>query len=300
MKTPSRILAHSLAIGLLVGASQIIGAPVELTIQDYNSALWGFNGAGSLTSGGYANRGNFGAAREDNETEGGTIAGQQWDMEAFVLNGTQLSIVAGFDLLNGVQGHNIGAGDLFIKVGGTQPGFNPTNQGAGNVQNSIYGYTYAVDLSMVNKFTNASFGPTAQVYSLGSSSTLNTVIYDQFGSNPWKYDNGSVNAGTGSAGTAISYLTGQMDNSVALQALGLGWLAGGSHNILTIDLSFLVGTVTPSTPVYFSYTMECGNDSLKGSYVGGFYRVPDDVSSILLIGLGLTAIIAVGLKRKNA
>ncbi len=298
MNKPMLSLFKTTAMTLLFGATQVIATPVEVTTPDYNPTLWGFNGAGSLTSGGYSNRGNFGSAHEDNETEAGTIAGQQWDMEAIVLNGTQLTIVAGFDLLNGVQAHNIGAGDLFIKVGGTQPGYNPTNQGAGNVSNDIYGYSYAIDLSKPSKFDNASFGSTAQVFSLNSSTTLNTVIYDQFGSNPWKYDN-SLNSGTGAA-TGISYLTGQYNNSVALQALGLGWLQGGYHNILTIDLSFMVGTVTTGTPVYFSYTMECGNDSIKGRYNGGFYQVPDDVSSILLIALGLGAIAAVGLKYRKA
>lgn len=300
MNTLAQKLAKTAAVSLLIGAAQVIAAPVEITMPDYNSTLWGFTGAGSLTAGGYSNRGNYGTSHEDNETEGGTIAGQQWDMEAFVLNGTQLSIVAGFDLLNGVQAHNISSGDLFIKVGGNQPGHTPDQQGAGNVYNSNYSYTYAVDLSKATRFGNASFGATAQVYSLNSNTTLNTVIYDQFGSNPWKYDNNNAynnqTSGTGTA-TGISYLTGQYNNSPALQALGLGWLQGGYHNILTIDLSFMVGTVTPNTPVYFSYTMECGNDSLKGSYNGGFYRVPDEVSSILLIGLGLTAIAAVGLKR---
>jgi hypothetical protein len=298
MNTTLHNLFKTTVLSLLFGATQVFATPVEVTMSDFNPALWGFNGAGSLTSGGYANRGNFGASFEDNETEAGTISGQQWDMEAIVLNGTQLSIVAGFDLLNGVQAHNIGAGDLFIKVGGPQPGLNPTNQGAGNVINGIYGYTYAIDLSMANKFGNAGFGSTAQVFSLDASTTLNTVIYDQFGSNPWKYDN-SLNSGNGTA-TGISYVTGQYNNSAALQALGLGWLQGGYHNILTIDLSFMVGTVTPDTPVYFSYTMECGNDSLKGGYSGGFYRVPDEVSSLLLIGLGLTAIVAVGLRRRMA
>jgi hypothetical protein len=300
MNTPMQSLLKTTAMSLLIGATQAFATPVEVTTADYNPTLWGFNGAGSLTSGGYSNRGNFGAAHEDNETEAGTIAGQQWDMEAIVLNGTQLSIVAGFDLLNGVQAHNIGAGDLFIKIGGDAPGLDPTDQGHGNVSNTLYAYTYAIDLSLATKFGNAGFGSTAQVYSLNNSSTLNTVIYDQFGSNPWKYDNSpSLNSGTGTP-TGISYLSGEYNNSAALQALGLGWLQGGYHNILTIDLSFMVGTVTPDTPIYFSYTMECGNDSLKGQYSGGFDRVPDEVSSILLIGLGVIAIVAVGVKRRMA
>jgi hypothetical protein len=294
----SKILLKSAAAGALFATTLTIASAVNVTVQDFNTTLWGFNGAGSLSGGGFSNRGNFGVGREDNETEAGTIAGQQWDMEAFVVNGNQLSIVAGFDLLNGVQGHNISAGDLFIKVGGGTPPPTPTTAGAGNVSNAGYGYTYAIDLSKATRFGNASFGSSAQVYSLNSSTVLNTVIYDQFGSNPWKYSN-TLNAGTGSS-TGISYLTNQADNSAALQALGLGGLVGGYHNILTIDLSFLAGTVNPGTQVYFSYTMECGNDSLKGVYGGGFDRIPDGASSALLIGLGLVAMALVGLKRRQA
>jgi hypothetical protein len=283
----------AVTFGLSIGASRAIAAPVQITVADNDSTLWGFNGAGSLTAGGTSGAGNFGIAHEDNETEGGTIAGQQWDMEAFVLNGSKLSIIAGFDLLNGDSGHNIGPGDLFIKVGGANPGFAPTNPGAANVPNSTYNYTYAIDLSPATRFTNSSFGPTAQVYTLGANTVLNTTIYDQFGSNPWKYDN--TNAGTG-FGTGITYQTGLADNSAVLAALGVS-LQGGYHNVLTIDLGFL--SVAAGNTVYFSYTMECGNDSLKGQYAGGFDRVPDGGTSALLIGLGLAAMAVVGLKRRQ-
>jgi hypothetical protein len=296
MNLPLKSLLLATA-ALSLSATQGLALASNVTVADYNATLWGFNGAGSLTSGGYNNRGNFGAAKEDNETEAGTIAGQQWDMEAFVVNGSSLSIVAGFDLLNGVQNHNISAGDLFIKVGGAKPGFSPVNYGAGNVTNSYYDYTYAIDLSKATRFGNASFGPTANVYSLSSSSVINTVIYDQFGSNPWKYDN-NLNAGAGTA-TAITYTTGVADNAPALQALGLGWLVGGYHNILTIDLGFLVGTVAPGQNVYFSYTMECGNDSLKGQYSGGFDQVPDQSTSLLLLSLALLSLVGIARQRRS-
>ena len=293
MKNSTKLISTlALAVGLSIGAS---AAPVQITIQDNDSTLWGFNGAGSLTAGGTSGAGNFGTAHEDNETESGTISGQQWDMEAFVVNGTQLSIVAGFDLLNGVQSHNIGPGDLFIKVGGSAPAFNPTNQGAGNVTNSLYSYTYAIDLSPATRFTNSSFGSSAQVYGLSSTTVLNTTIYDQFGSNPWKYDN-TLNTTLG-FGTGITYQTGLANNAAALTALGLS-LQGGYHNLLTIDLSFL--SVPANTNVYFSYTMECGNDSLKGRYSGGFDQVPDSGTSALLMGLGLSALAIVGIKRRRA
>jgi hypothetical protein len=85
--------------------------------------------------------------------------------------------------------------------------------------------------------------------------------------------------------------------------LNLGGLLGAAvgsgrvHNIMEIDLSFLAGV---QDDVYFSYTMECGNDSLKGLYSGGFDSVPDGATSILLIALGLVSMAVFGSKRRKA
>ena len=68
--------------------------------------------------------------------------------------------------------------------------------------------------------------------------------------------------------------------------------------MLAIDLGFL-GSIPLGTDVWFSYTMECGNDSLKGKYAGGFYRTPDSAASVLLIGLGLAAMGFFGLKSRR-
>ena len=120
------------------------------------------------------------------------------------------------------------------------------------------------------------------------------MVYDDRGANPWRYSSGGTNIANG----GISYTAGVADGGAALVALGLGHLVGGSHNILAIDLSYL--SVTAGTTVYFSYTMECGNDSIKGEYSGGFDRVPDETASVLLIGLGLAAMSVVGFKRRQA
>ena len=269
---------------ILVGAVQAFAAPVNITIADFNPGA-GF-GAGAT-----------GVGLEDQETEPGTIGSQAWDMEAFVVNGSTLYIVGGYNMRVGEAGGGgsvtpgyLTPGDLFIKVGGSQPGFSPTNQGAGNVNNAAYNYTYAIDLTQPVGAT----GATAQIYSLSAASVFNTVVYDQLGSNPWKYDSG----GTAISSRTITYTTGLADGSAALVNLGLGGLIGGNHNILAIDLGFL--SVAASTPVYFSYTMECGNDSLKGSYSGGFDRVPDSSASIGLIALGLVSVAVFGYKRRKA
>jgi hypothetical protein len=271
-----RATLASASLGIAASAT-----PIEITVADPNPTRWGFSGDGSLTAGGRSDRGNFGIAGEDNETEPGTIAGQQWDMEAFVLTGRTLSIVGGFDMLNGVPAHNVGAGDLFIKVGGTAPGSNPWTN-TGNVRNSLYNYTYAVDLTMPSKHGNPSFGPTAQVFSLNSNTWLNTVQNDNLGANPWKYAN-SLNTNP-SVATPIAYTTGLASSHSRLTSLGLN-LHGSYHNILTVDLSFL-GPLAPGTKVYFSYTMECGNDSIKG-----VWNVPDTFSSTLLILAGFASVL---------
>ena len=275
----NKLASLLISLGLVLGASQALA--VDITIADYNPGA-GFGG------------GPFGAAGEDNETEPGTVASQVWDMEAFVISGTTLYIVGGYNMQAGqaatggsvVPGMLV-PGDLFIKVGGTQPTFNPTS-GSGTVSNSVYNYSYAVDLTQPVGATL----PSAQVFSLNSSSLLDTVIYDQFGANPWRYNSG----GTSTAWAGMTYTSGL--SNLATQALTGVSLQGGSHNVLAIDLGFL-GSIPLGTDVWFSYTMECGNDSLKGKYAGGFYRTPDSAASVLLIGLGLAAMGFFGLKSRR-
>jgi hypothetical protein len=265
----NKLASLLISIGLVLGATQAFAG--EITIADANPGA-GFDG------------GPYGDAVEDNETEPGTIATQDWDMEAFVISGKTLYIVGGFNMQAGKDG--IKPGDLFIKVGGSKPTYLPTS-GSGTVSNSIYDYGFAVDLTQPVGATN----PAASAYSLNGSSVLDTVIYDQFGANPWRYNSG----GQLVANTGISYSSGlttaQVNTLTGVSPVG----AGFSHNVLAVDLSFL-GTIASGTDVWFSYTMECGNDSLKGQYSGGFYRTPDSVASVLLIGLGLAAMGFYGLK----
>lgn len=278
-------------LGLTLGIGQAYAT--NITIQDFAGG-GGFGGGPFLS----------GSGLEDNETEPGTIQSQVWDMEAFVIDTSSfnaahksLFVVGGYDLINGeysgAQNRNLTSGDVFIKVGGSQPGFAPTTSTPSAVPNSYYDYTYAVDLSAIGLAVGT--GSTT-AYSLSSTSTLNTVIYDQFGANPWTYRSGA----TSSVAANIKYTAGLANGHAALAALGLGGLVGGSHNILEIELAFLTDTVPDGTDVWFSYTMECGNDSLKGNYSGGFDRVPDGGITALLIGLGLLSMSAVGLRRRKA
>jgi hypothetical protein len=277
-----KIVSLLIAAGLT--ASQAFAAPINATIADWNAGLNSFGG------------GPYGAGNEDNETELGTIASQIWDMEAFVVNGSTLYIVGGYNMQAGAAGSGgstipnmLTPGDLFIKVGGGNPPPSPLGVGSGMVNNAVYGYSYAIDLTQPVGAT----GSSATAYALNASSMFNTVVYDQFGANPWKYASGGSSLGS----TSIAYASG-LSGAAVDSALGTSLnLQGGLHNILAVDLSFL--SVAAGTQVYFSYTMECGNDSLKGQYGGGFDRVPDGGASALLIGLGLAVMSVVGLRRRS-
>lgn len=294
-----------LTAGLLAGAVQALAVPTNITIADKSPDFNGFTGDGSWSSGG-TNTTGLNVGLEDNETErvnsAGfvTIAGQQWDMEGFIRDGSKLYIVAGYDLLNGQPGGR--PGDLFIKVGGTAPSGSPTAVNTGNVANGVspaYGYTYAVDLSLAQTYVSGgsyssvgSFGSTATVYDLNAASMLNTAIYDQSNSNPWKVDNSLGNSFDTTFNTNISYSTNVAD------PFGQGF-AGSYHNVLEIDISFL-GSIPVGTNLWFSYTMECGNDSLKGNTSSGLQQVPDNGMSALFISLGLAATAVAGFKRRRA
>lgn len=301
------------AVVALLSASRAIAVPTEITIPDFAPLNNGFVGNGNNNAVGNFSLPGLGIAHEDNEVERVTgfqsFAGQGWDLEGMFKSGNYLYMVGGYDFLNGLTSGR--PGDLFIKVGGLQPGGSPTSN-TGNVLNgTYYNYTYAVDLSKTNylpqlgsgSYVNAaSFGSSANVYTLNANSTLNTATNDIFQSNPWRYQNNYsvqpgitrpfTNTNSGVASTSISYFTGLSSSTVA-SSLGVTF-AGTSHNVLAIDLSFL-GSLAPGTDVWYSYTMECGNDSLKGHE-----HVPDGGTSAILIGIGLGAIGLIKRKRRVA
>lgn len=276
-----KIVSLLISGSLVLGASQAFAG--EITIPDFNpGTIW--SGPGGI-------------AGEDNETEPGTVQSQIWDMEAFVVSGSTLYIIGGYNMQAGAAGAGgstvngmLTPGDLFIKVdtGATgQPTYSPTvNPPGGLISNAGYGYTHVIDLTQ----TVGATGSSATVYSVDANSQFNTVVYDQFRGNPWKYSS----AGTSVGSAPISYISGKTDAYIASN-YGVV-VTGGGHNVLAIDLSLL--NVPVGVDVWFSYTMECGNDSLKGQYSGGFYRTPDAVASVLLIGLGLGAMAFFGYKRR--
>lgn len=279
-------------LGGLLAACQLASATsVNITRKDPAPGpllpgvepVWGFGGGPFSTNG---------TDGEDNETEAssavGTLRTQAWDLEGFSLRGTvsgpTLSLVGGFDFVVGEGGYL--PGHLFIKVGGINPGISPIVE-SGPTSLNVNGYDYAVDLV------------SGKVWDLSPTSVLKNVDFDVLGSNPFQYDSGGSLLTTLTLGTTLKR---DMNKSAADTALiteesSFGALAGyngdNTHNIVQVNLGFL-GAVSPTDSVYFTYTMGCGNDVVKGQIDDGFKRIPDGGGSLMLLGMGLCSLFAVG------
>lgn len=189
-----------------------------------------------------------GGTAEDNEVEPGMMPGQQWDLEAFNLAGTSLTLVSGYNPETVLSSYPYESmpGDLFIDVG---------NNGS---------YDYVLDMDFATK--------QYEVVKLSAGWTYETTYPYNPDSNPWRY----LNPQSGSALTNFQYVTGLNDAQV--QAMGYT-VSGGTHYLTTVDLGFL----DPGATFRVHFTMHCGNDMIEGV---GTTSVPEP-GTILLLGSGL-------------
>ncbi len=184
---------------------------------------------------------------EDEEVEPGMTDGQQWDLEGFYLDGTQLTMVGGFNFADGQWGdsHLWSAGDIFIDIDGDAAygDIHDTTNDNEVVQNT-FGYDYVLDLNFLDL--------TYDLYALDDESRTETAYYaENQGSSPWRYYDGGTLEGTGDVG----YQTGLGDADLGL--------SGGYHNALTIDTPFLPWDTSDIT-VHFTY--QSGADNLMGHH----------------------------------
>lgn len=211
-------------------------------------------------------------SQEDQEVEPGMVTGQYWDLEGFFLNGTLLTMVGGYDFKNGRDGFS--SGDIFLDINGDAEygSFSGQKDGNHTVQDS-FGYDYVLVLDFATSFFTA--------YKINETAYVSTSYYRQnHGSNPWRYVSNGVKI-TDSP-LKFKYVTGLSDADTGFE--------GGSHNAVTVDLSFL--NLHGATFISH-FTMGCGNDNLMGQ---GQLPAPEP-ASLILLGCGLIGF--AGMMRKK-
>ena len=244
-----------LATGIVVSALMFSASADNITIAD---------GSTSPQSGYLWNAAWMGTNAEDNEVEPGCQTGQNWDLEAFLLNGTTLTVVSGYDLKNGFDG--TAAGDLFVDVGG----------------DAGYDYVYDIDWSGgTYRLFEIDGNGTIQNITMSPENTLNSA------SNPVGYVPAQgQNAPSYSldyqahihSGQALVTATGDAAAEALKGANNWNGAFNDYHNIASFDVSQFSGT-----DATFHLTMSCGNDNLMGK---SHIPVPEPASlSLILLGL---------------
>ncbi len=278
-------LAAAAAFFLLFSSGWADPVGTSITISDANYA----------GSGWYSNR-------EDNETETNpnTITAQVWDLEGMYLNGSNLSLVGGFDFQDGVvnAGKTYKTGDIFIDVNGDAKYGQAANGGSGT---SAWGSTATVANSFGYDYV-ISFNAAVTQYSVFQITPLSLVrrVTDVPSSNPWRYVSGGTavadyqNVAIGGFGTLLPSEYNALETFGSTSPGLLGDASGNNtHYYLTVDLSFL----PDSTLTTLHYTLECGNDNLMGRFTTP-PRVPDSGATALLLVVPIAAMVGIRRRRR--
>lgn len=259
------------------GCLSLLAAPLHLamaaniTVNDTMSGSGSWQGVGEI-----------------HEVEPGCVGSHAWDLEAFTLQASRLSLIGGYNFKNGFEGTT--TGHIFFdvdgnaKYGSTATGLSPSGNGNLSMANP-FGYDYAAVLNFANN--------TYDLYSLTAISPLLTGYYAQnSGSNPWRYDLQNDANQNRVLGGSLTYQSDLSSTDVNSQYGVDASLSGPYHNVVSLDLPALFA----DKDILTHYTMSCGNDNIIGSaHIPGTppnepSSVPDAGASGLLLGLGLGAI----------
>lgn len=225
------------------------------------AAAFSVSGSNITTYDGDSNSQDWHGTGEDQEVEPGMAHGQHWDAEAMYMDGDILTMVAGFDFVNGVSGYeSFASGDIFIDTDGNYMPGNEKRSGNGFTTEAAttFGYELVIDLDFdTNEYS---------VYSLAGQDVTSAYYGKNFGSGPYQYDS--------SAGD-VAIANGTFAYHAGLTDAEAGGFIGGTHYALTgFDMSFM-----SEAEYNLSWTMGCGNDHLTAS-------VPEP-TTIGLLAIGL-------------
>jgi len=252
----------------------------------------------------------YNTTQEDQEVEPNTSPSQRWDLEAFLLDGSTLTLIGGFDFVNGVYENSSrpdqvrqdiwDAGDIFIDVNGDAVYGSAIDMAQYDVAaRHVYdnfGYDYVLDIDWEGALTYDVLALT------NPDDPLLTVYFDQNEwANPWRYVEGGSAVDGYQDLALIDYYSdaGSVVEGVALE----GGSADYPHYVAKFDLGFLnLGDIDE---MYVHTTLECGNDSLMGytdnpGLLGGDtvdYTVPDGGATIALLGVALVGLAALAGRR---
>ena len=232
--------------------------------------------------------GGSGQGREVGETEPGTINNHSWDNEAVVIKGNKLVLVSGFNFMTGNSG--FASGDLFLNTSGGIPVGVTLSGGNGyRAINNNLGYEYVLDLSVGGGVGGIGTGLSYNVVNLTTGSVeLRSGFYRQNDQgNPFAYVSGGT---VDYANQGMTYRSG-LSTAQVLADYGLDITTSGEANYaLELDMSWFNAAFPNGTEFSTHYTMGCANDVLVGQASGGFDRVPEGGSTMLLLGFGLSGL----------
>jgi len=248
--------------------------------------------------------------QENDEIEPGSAEGQEWDLEAMYLKDDVMTMVMGYDFMNGEAGagQTWKAGDIYFDLDGTvhngtsdaefgdgahAPGIDLGDDNGNKTVQYNWGYDLVFDIDWDAGFTSKSDNLWEFSYDVYTLDQFSQNISGYFRSNDesgaWRYvapdglsDTDEVETETNYLGRGVgTYLTGLGDDE---------GLTGGVHNAVSVNLNGFLGD--PTTFVSH-FTMQCGNDNLMGDPASS--AVPEP-STIILLGFGILGL--VGFRKK--
>ena len=227
---------------------------------------------------------------EDNETEYNTICDQTWDLEAFYLTGSALSMVGGWDFVNGIA-HDLGdygipdvfeSGDVFLSLGPTAPLYGdpiPPEVQPGDgyypIPNS-FGYNYVIDVQWQTETGVIAY----DIYAITEADLVSVYYNQNEDANPFRL----LLPTTYVPKPLFTGTTSMVD----LGKDDYNGLTGGQHYGVAFDIAAVLDMARDKDVLYAHFTQECGNDLLMGRQDD--LSVPDAGTMVLLLGLGLSAL----------
>jgi hypothetical protein len=270
-------------MALLVAATACCALQAQAGTINFGTDVTIFDGNNDKNRNDFWDKNWHGSSAEDQEVEPGMIANQSWDLEGTFVSDNQLTLVGGYDFVNGNSGFN--SGDIFLSTDADlRYGDDHQRSDANDLVQEQYGYEYVLDLDL----ENGSF----YIIELSDDTWLQEAYYGvNEGSSPWQYnaENDFIEKNRNKKKTVTIANSGNLvgegrlfvTSDLSDEETGF---EGGTHYALSLDLSAIYAAIGWDHTFYSHFTMGCGNDNLMGSWDG--IEIPEP-GTIALLSMGL-------------